>query len=106
MFFDKALSGSGKLACASCHDPDHAYAPANSLAVQPGGRTLSLSGTRAVPSLRYKQVIPPYADLLDNPDGVSQPGPGGGFTQDGRAPTLADQARIPLLASNEMLFID
>jgi len=102
MFFDKALSGSGKLACASCHDPDHAYAPANSLAVQPGGRTLSLSGTRAVPSLRYKQVIPPYADLLDNPDGVSQPGPGGGFTQDGRAPTLADQARIPLLASNEM----
>jgi cytochrome c peroxidase len=37
-----------------------------------------------------------------NPDGYSPPGPGGGFTQDGRAPTLAEQAQIPLLAANEM----
>jgi len=102
MFFDKSLSGSGKLSCASCHDPDHAYAPANGLAVQPGGKDLSLSGTRAVPSLRYKQVIPPYSDLLENPDGVSAPGPGGGYTQDGRAPSLADQVQIPLLSANEM----
>jgi cytochrome c peroxidase len=102
MFFDKSLSGSGKLACSSCHDPDHAYAPANDLAVQVGGKSLSQAGTRAVPSLRYKQVIPPYADLLDNPDGISPPGPGGGYTQDGRAPTLAEQAKIPLLAANEM----
>lgn len=102
MFFDKSLSGSGKLACSSCHDPDHAYAPANDLDVQIGGKNLSQSGTRAVPSLRYKQVVPPYADLFDNPDGVSPPGPGGGYTQDGRAPTLAEQAKIPLLAANEM----
>jgi cytochrome c peroxidase len=102
MFFDKALSGSGKLACASCHDPDHAYAPANDLAVQPGGKTLSRYGSRAVPSLRYKEYMPAYADILDNPDGISAPGPGGGFTQDGRAPTMAEQARIPLLAANEM----
>ncbi len=102
MFFDKSLSGSGKLACTSCHDPDHAYAPANNLAVQPGGETLALAGTRAVPSLRYKEYVPPYADLLDNPDGISPPGPGGGFTQDGRAPNMAEQAKIPLLAANEM----
>jgi cytochrome c peroxidase len=102
MFFDKSLSGSEKLACTSCHDPDHAYAPANDLAVQPGGKTLSLTGTRAVPSLRYKEYMPAYADLLDNPDGISRPGPGGGFTQDGRAPTMAEQAKIPLLAANEM----
>jgi len=102
MFYDASLSGSGRLACTSCHDPDHAYAPANDLAVQPGGKDLSLSGTRAVPSLRYKQVIPPYTDLAENPDGVSAPGPGGGYTQDGRAATLAEQARIPLLAVNEM----
>lgn len=102
MFFDTALSGSGKQACSSCHDPDHAYAPANGLAVQPGGRRLSDAGTRAVPSLRYKEYIPPYADLLDNPDGISPPGPGGGYTQDGRARTLAAQARIPLLSANEM----
>jgi cytochrome c peroxidase len=52
--------------------------------------------------LRYTQYTPAYADLLDNPDGISVPGPGGGFTWDGRANTLAEQARIPLLSSNEM----
>jgi len=102
MFFDKSLSGSGRLACSTCHDPQHAYAPANGLAVQPGGRSMTQAGTRAVPSLRYKEYVPPYADLLDNPDGISAPGPGGGYTQDGRAPTLAEQARIPLLSANEM----
>ena len=102
MFFDKSLSGSGKLACSSCHDPDHAYAPANDLAVQVGGKSMQQFGTRAVPSLRYKEYLPPYADLLDNPDGISPPGPGGGFTQDGRAATIAEQAKIPLLAANEM----
>ncbi len=102
MFFDKSLSGSGTQACSSCHDPDHAYAPANGLAVQPGGKTLSLSGTRAVPSLRYKERLPPYSDMLDNPDGISAAGPGGGFTQDGRAATMAEQASIPLLSVNEM----
>jgi cytochrome c peroxidase len=90
------------VACSSCHAPDHAYAPANALDVQPGGKTMSLRGTRAVPSLRYKEYMPPYEDLLDNPDGISAPGPGGGFTQDGRAPNLAEQAKIPLLAVNEM----
>lgn len=102
MFFDKTLSASGKLACASCHDPDHAYAPANKLAMQLGGPRMRAMGTRAVPSLRYQEFTPPYADMLDNPDGISAPGPGGGYTQDGRAATLAEQARIPLLAAHEM----
>jgi cytochrome c peroxidase len=102
MFFDTSLSGSGKMACATCHDPDHAYAPANDLAVQSGGKTMADKGTRAVPSLCYKEFTPPYDDVLENPDGISPPGPGGGLTQDGRAPTLADQAKIPLLAENEM----
>jgi cytochrome c peroxidase len=102
MFSDPALSGSGRESCATCHDPKNAYAPGNALAVQLGGKSMNLFGTRAVPSLRYKQFTPPYADLLANPDGYSAPGPGGGFTQDGRAPTLAEQAKIPLLAANEM----
>jgi cytochrome c peroxidase len=102
LFFDKSLSASGKMACASCHDPDHAYGPPNDLAVQLGGPSLATAGLRAVPSLRYKDVTPPYADLLDNPDGISVPGPGGGFTWDGRAPTLAEQAKVPLLSSFEM----
>ena len=102
MFFDPSLSASGRMACATCHDPRHAYAPANGQAVQLGGPTLTAAGTRAVPSLRYLEYTPPYADLLDNPDGVSAPGPGGGFTDDGRAATLVEQAAIPLLSANEM----
>ena len=106
MFVDTSLSGSGQMACATCHDPKNAHAPSNDLAVQAGGADLKASGTRAVPSLRYKEVTPPYADLLDNPDGISVPGPGGGFAWDGRAPTLAAQAQMPLLAANEMANAD
>lgn len=106
LFFDSTLSGSGKQSCASCHDPDHAYGPPNSLAVQLGGPDGTTQGKRAVPSLRYKDMTPAYADLLDNPDGISAPGPGGGFTWDGRAPTLAAQARIPLLSIDEMANAD
>jgi cytochrome c peroxidase len=102
IFFDTTLSASGTMSCATCHDPAHAYGPPNGLAVQLGGPHGDQSGTRAVPSLRYKEFTPPYADLLDNPDGVSAPGPGGGYTWDGRAATLADQAKIPLLSPVEM----
>lgn len=102
MFFDVNLSGSGKQSCATCHDPAHAYGPPNNLAVQLGGPNMTDSGNRAVPSLRYQEYTPPYADLLDNPDGISAPGPGGGFTWDGRAGTLAEQAAIPLLDPHEM----
>src|ERR1041384_663607 len=64
MFFDVALSGSGKMACATCHDPDHAYGPPDDLAVQLGGPRRPSPGVRAVPSLRYKEFTPGYADLL------------------------------------------
>jgi cytochrome c peroxidase len=52
--------------------------------------------------LGYKEYTPPYADLLDNPDGISAPGPGGGFAWDGRADSLAAQAALPLLSPVEM----
>jgi len=102
MFFDQSLSGSGRMSCATCHDPASAHAPPNKLAVQLGGARLATAGVRATPSLRYQEYTPPYEDMLDNPDGISTPGPGGGHTQDGRAATLAEQARIPLLAKHEM----
>jgi len=102
MFADPSLSGSGRMSCATCHDPNNHYAPSNSLRVQLGGPRLDQPGTRAVPTLTYKNYTPAYADLADNPDGVSPPGPGGGFAWDGRAATLAEQAKIPLLAPNEM----
>lgn len=102
MFFDQSLSHAGKMSCATCHSPDYAYGPPNGLVVELGGPDLTTPGTRAVPSLRYKEFTPSYSDLSPNPDGVSPPGPGGGFTWDGRAQSLAAQASIPLLASNEM----
>ncbi len=102
LFFDPSLSASGKMSCATCHDPAHAYGPPNELSVQPGGARGGEQGTRAVPSLRYKEFTPGYSDVLDNPDGMSAPGPGGGFTWDGRASTLADQAKLPLLSPVEM----
>jgi cytochrome c peroxidase len=102
LFFDKRLSASGAMSCATCHDPEHFHAPANGLAVQRGGPRGADDGTRATPSLRYKEYTPPYADLFDNPDGISAPGPGGGFAWDGRANTLAEQAKLPLLSPIEM----
>src|SRR5947208_15624458 len=62
LFFDRSLSASGRVACATCHDPAYAYGPPNDLAVQPGGPTLNDRGTRAVPSLRYSEYTPPYSD--------------------------------------------
>ena len=48
LFFDTALSASGKMSCATCHDPRFAYGPPNDLAVQRGGPALADWGTRAV----------------------------------------------------------
>lgn len=102
IFFDKTLSGSGKMSCATCHDPASAYGPPNSLAVQLGGLDLQTPATRTVPSLRYKEVIQPYSDQAQNPDGITLPGPGGGFMWDGRVDTLADQAALPMFNPAEM----
>ena len=102
LFFDPTLSGSSRQSCATCHDPAHAYAPANALPVQLGGADLKTPGTRAVPTLMYKKYTHAYSDTYQNPDQVSPPAPGGGFGWDGRADSLAAQAEIPLLAANEM----
>ena len=100
-FDDQALSGGSNMACSSCHSPQYAYGPPNSLSVQLGSDPTK-AGTRAVPSLRYKDATPPYADNASNPDGVTLAAAGGGFMWDGRAATLADQAGMPLLNPLEM----
>ena len=105
LFFDTALSGSGKLSCASCHDPAFAYGPPNALAVQKGGADLSRPGRRAVPSLRYLQAVPQftehYFDEASGDDSIDA-GPTGGLTWDGRVDRGRDQSRIPLLSPLEM----
>lgn len=106
LFLDPSLSGSGKLACASCHSPQHAFGPPNGLSVQLGGSDLHRPGFRAVPSLRYLQSVPQFAehfhDSDDEGDESVDAGPTGGLTWDGRVDHGRDQARIPLLSSFEM----
>jgi cytochrome c peroxidase len=106
LFFDPSLSASGKISCATCHDPAFAYGPPNAMPLQPGGADLRQWGRRAAPSLKYLQAIPQFTehyfeseasgdDSIDN-------GPTGGLTWDGRVDRLRDQARIPLLSPHEM----
>jgi len=102
LFHDTNLSASKAMACATCHDPNNHYAQSDNMPVQMGGPNLTTPGFRAVPSLEYKEFTPAYADDAANPDGVSANAPGGGFTWDGRANSLADQVTIPLLSSFEM----
>jgi cytochrome c peroxidase len=114
IFFDPTLSASGRLACSSCHDPAHAYGPANGLAAQFGGADLNRQGSRAVPSLRYTLLHVPLwhqerassrmeqiEELArgDNP-------PTGGLGWDGRFNTPAAQAAFPLLNLDEMANVD
>ncbi|RQS65249.1 cytochrome-c peroxidase [Burkholderia sp. Bp8963] len=106
LFFDPSLSGSGKLACASCHSPEHAFGPPNALSVQLGGDDMHRTGFRAVPSLKYLRGIPPFSEHFhDSPDEGDESidaGPTGGLTWDGRVDTRDAQARIPLTSPFEM----
>ena len=106
MFFDPTLSVSRELSCASCHDPAFAYGPPNSIPVQKGGNNRQQSGMRAVPSLRYLQVVPQftehYFDADASGDDSVDNGPTGGLTWDGRVDRGREQARIPLLSPLEM----
>jgi cytochrome c peroxidase len=106
LFFDPSLSASGQMACATCHDPQHAFGPTNALAVQLGGADLKQPGVRATPSLKYLQVVPQftehYYESEDEGDDSVDNGPTGGLTWDGRADRGRDQARIPLLSPFEM----
>jgi cytochrome c peroxidase len=107
LFHTTALSGTGRMSCATCHDPAHGFTPANTLAVQPGGADLKHSGFRAVPTLKYLQAIPAFTEHYMGAeedgagDGVDN-GPTGGLTWDGRVTRGRDQARIPLLSADEM----
>ena len=72
LFFDPALSASGKLSCASCHDPAHAYGPPDARAVEPGGKDMRHMGLRAVPSLRYMQATPQFTEHYYDSDDESR----------------------------------
>lgn len=106
LFFDPSLSGSGKLACASCHSPQHGFGPPNALAVQFGGLDSHQQGLRAAPNIKYLQKVPTFTehfhDSDDEGDESVDAGPTGGLMWDGRVDSAHDQARMPLLSSFEM----
>jgi cytochrome c peroxidase len=108
LFFDPSLSASGKLACASCHDPASHFGPPNARSVQRGGAHGDREGLRAAPSLMYTQTVPPFTEHYtdDEDDDSIDQGPAGGRTWDGRAQSSHEQAREPLLSPLEMANAD
>ncbi len=94
IFQDASLSSTGTQSCASCHDPAKGHAPANALAVQFGADGTSV-GKRVAPSIRYLAFNKAFRFESDGT-------PTGGFFWDGRAATLAEQAKGPLLNPLEM----
>ncbi|XHS79523.1 cytochrome-c peroxidase [Burkholderiaceae bacterium UC74_6] len=92
IYADRTLSGSGRMSCATCHDPVFTHGPPNAQPVQVGGAYEQLFGTRAAPSIRYLEHQPPFdAARLQ-----------GGLMTDGRADTLAAQALLPLFSPREL----
>jgi cytochrome c peroxidase len=108
LFSDTSLSASGRQACASCHDPAHAYGPPSDAPIMYGGPGMFLPGVRAVPSLTYQQDVPPFSEHFaetDGDDSIDQ-GPAGGRDWDGRASSAHEQAEFPLLSPFEMANAD
>lgn len=130
VFYDTSLSSSGKMSCASCHDPANHYGPPGELAAMMGGAHLDRQGVRAVPTLMYLERQPNFSVGPDNEENetvtllqLAAAGQGaaraqktaqdtaqtaanlvpqGGLFWDGRADTLQDQATFPLLNKLEM----
>ncbi len=104
LFFEPALSASGQMSCASCHDPAHAYGPPDGRPLPLAGADGRVAGARAVPSLRYLQALPPFSEHAFDNDGDDSvdAGPTGGYLWDGRVSSLHEQARLPLLSPSEM----
>jgi len=79
LFFDKRLSKDGPVSCAACHDPASAFASGETVAIGVRER----KGTRIAPTLLNSNLSKSYF-------------------WDGRAATLEQQARQPLLSASEM----
>lgn len=94
IFLDPSLSASGRMSCATCHDPAHAHSQADAAPVQAGGANLDVPGFRSVPSLRYMANSSFFFDKEGTPTA--------GFNRDGRAASLLEQASRPFLAAHEM----
>ncbi|WP_428503354.1 cytochrome-c peroxidase [Roseateles sp.] len=98
IFHDRNLSGSGRMSCATCHDPAFFHGPPNSLPVQVGGAFETEFGTRAAPSLRYLERLPAFTGTAQTAVADLR----GGLMADGRVDTLAEQVKLPWFNPREM----
>ncbi|MCK6395420.1 cytochrome c peroxidase [Zoogloea sp.] len=94
LFNDPILSSTGAMSCASCHDKANHHAAPDTRSV-PAGANSGHEAGRQAPSLQYLKFNTAFAFAGDGT-------PTGGFTWDGRATSLADQASGPLLNPDEM----
>ena len=101
LFFDTALSADRTMSCATCHDPARAFTDGRDNPVSGAaslgndGRTL---GHRNAPSLTYASLVPAFRR---HEDGAYT----GGLFHDGRAATLEDQAKQPIVSAAEMALV-
>ncbi|HKA45098.1 MAG TPA: cytochrome c peroxidase [Burkholderiales bacterium] len=99
LFFDTSMSEPAGVACASCHDPRRAFTGNNStmMGVARGSRSDQF-GKRDAPTLMYLATTPRFGSVERGGKRV----PSGGLFWDGRADTLEEQAKQPLVNEVEM----
>jgi cytochrome c peroxidase len=99
LFFDPAFSANRTMACATCHDPENAFAdhrdvvPNRMVSMGDDGHS---TGSRNAPTATYASTSPKFHFDRELKEYV------GGQFRDGRAATLADQAMLPPLHPLEM----
>jgi cytochrome c peroxidase len=102
IFFDESLSTPPGTSCASCHDPRRAFSGNHGSArgVAAGSRPGHFA-RRNTPSVLYMRYVPPFHFALEDDDDVNE-SPFGGVTWSGRADSVAEFVRLPLLDPDEM----
>ncbi len=108
LFLDNNLSNTRSMACATCHDPEHAFVDArfqNEGDINPVKGALSVGddgvalGGRNAPTATYAQFSPAFHQ---DEEGTYI----GGQFHDGRSATLTEQAKGPFLDTAEMQMSD
>jgi cytochrome c peroxidase len=103
IFFDTNLSEPRGTSCASCHDPERAFAGSNhSTNGLPRGSRPGHFARRASPSLLYLRYVPTFRFAQEGSGDDPQSAPFGGFFWDGRADSIRALVRQPLLNPDEM----
>ncbi|MGB4848801.1 MAG: cytochrome c peroxidase [Saprospiraceae bacterium] len=95
LFFDTLMSNPAGQSCASCHMPKMSFTDPEQLPVSRGAMK-SIFGHRNSPTVAYAAFTPYFH--YDSIEG----GYIGGLFWDGRAATLEEQAKTPLLTQHEM----